>query len=157
MGIVFCAADPMPATEAPCGQYGFRCTNSHEYVICETPNEVDDNAMPIITHPCPKDMLCDEDNESFCSLPFDEMYPIVMGRPYGGSKESVQELVDSPYLGVELQKARRVHFGLEGETVEAMEEEDKETTTEAVEDNTPCITPNPPPFECDMLGYFTGE
>lgn len=185
--LYFGAASPIGAPPN-CGQYGFRCTNSHEYQLCVDADDgvgdggggsvVDTFMTPAITHPCPKDMLCDEDNESYCSLPDDERDSIIlMGtKPVGGGCQSVIQTVrsspnsknpaalglakvvrahQSKFAGgnLNIQRQAVANFRNDGEVVAQVQENDDNGAAAAAE---MCITP-PAPFDCDMLGYFAGN
>lgn len=57
--------------EKHCGEYGFRCVNTHEYEICPLPSEEEEEANqaegPLTTRSCTEGMTCDEENPSYCS------------------------------------------------------------------------------------------
>lgn len=178
---LYCFASPLGGhanQPPPCGQYGFRCTTSHEYEICVESDDGSDIGIPAINHSCPRDMLCDEDNESYCSLPDDGRDSIILvGKPHFGLDCDVSDLkYDNAFelrrrcelqtnerqndaVNLNIQKNTAANF-VDGGNSDDDGGRDRKLMDKVVgndyESPELCITP-PAPFECDMLGYFAGD
>lgn len=163
---LLCRANPVgvvnKGNELTCGQYGFHCINSHEYELCLTTDEVEDNVLPSVTHTCPQDMLCDEENESYCSLPDEDRDSLILIGKSNGKCPAMKDILkssdisravavkDEPYVSQGLQSSSKFvnNFNFHDNTAADADDGDNEVTEM-------CITP-PAPFDCDMLGYFPG-
>lgn len=64
------STDAATTTEPPpilCGQYGFRCIDDQYYQVCPLTDINGHREEPNIVHECQEELVCDEDNNAYCS------------------------------------------------------------------------------------------
>lgn len=146
-----------------CGEYGFRCINLHEYVMCPINDEENSTANIEISRSCTENMTCDEENPSFCSPSSSEdECGKVMKRDLSDKIES--EYVYSEGSNDDYGENFHVHDEINLNFFDEDEEEmSLETTTAAMDDefckklDQDILKVFSNPHDCQRIGYFPGN